>query len=130
MCCVRKRVIPPGQWPLLKLAAAATAIFVISVMIMTTQANSDSNLAAVPISGAAPLEVTFTGTGLGIIEGVMQLDFGDGQSDSTISPIRDFTRKHTYTAAGSYTVQLKGGPWGGQRPTVLTTLATVTITVH
>ena len=87
MCCGRNHVIPPGRRLLLKLAAAATAIFVISVMIMTTRANSDSNLAAVPISGAAPLEVTFTGTGLGIIEGVMQLDFGDGQSDSTISPI-------------------------------------------
>ena len=83
-----------------------------------------------PLSGAAPLEVTFTGTGSGILEGVMQLDFGDGQSDNTISPIRDFTRKHTYTAAGSYTAQLNGGPWGGQRPTVLKPLATVTINVH
>jgi hypothetical protein len=124
----RNRVISHGLWLLIKLATAATVV--ISVVIMTTQANSDSNLAAAPTSGTAPLEVTFTGTGLGIIEGVMQLDFGDGQSDSTISPIRDFTRKHTYTAAGSYTAQLKGGAWGGQRPTVLTTLATVTITVH
>jgi hypothetical protein len=130
MCSERNRVISHGRQLLIKLATAATAIFVISVVIMMTQANSDSSLAAAPTSGAAPLEVTLTGTGLGILEGVMQLDFGDGQSDSTISPIRDFTRKHTYTAAGSYTAQLKGGPWGGQRPTVLTILATVTITVH
>ena len=130
MCSGRNRVILHGRRLLLKLATAATAISVISVVIMTTQANSDSNLAAAPTSGTAPLEVTFTGTGLGTIEGVMQLDFGDGQSDSTISPIGDFARKHMYTAAGSYAAQLKGGPWGGQRPTVLTTLATVTITVH
>jgi hypothetical protein len=130
MSCGRNRVNTPDRRLLRRLATPATAIFVISLVIMTTRVNSDSNLAAVPISGAAPLEVTFTGTGVGILEGVMQLDFGDGQSDSTISPIRDFTRKHTYTAAGSYTAQLKGGPWGGPRPTVLATLATVTINVH
>jgi hypothetical protein len=130
MCSGRNRVILHGRRLLLKLATAATAISVISVVIRTTHANSDSNLAAAPTSGTAPLEITFTGTGLGTIEGVMELDFGDGQSDSTISPIGDFTRKHTYIAAGSYTAQLKGGPWGGQRPTVLTTLATLTITVH
>ena len=112
-----------------KLITAVTAFCTVTFGMIAPTA-SNSNFAASPTSGTAPLEVTFTGMGSGMFEGVMQLDFGDGQSDTSISPIRDFTRKHTYTAAGAYTAELKGGPFGGQRPTVLTTLATVTITVR
>lgn len=114
---------------MLKWVTAVTAFCIVTISMVGPTA-SNSNFAASPTSGPAPLEVTFTGEGLGMIEAVMQLDFGDGQSDTSISPIRDFTRKHTYSAAGSYTAELKGGAWGGQRPTVLTTLATVTITVR
>ena len=60
----------------------------------------------------------------------MLLDFGDSHTDDSISPIRDFTRKHTYAAAGTYTAELKGGAYGGQRPSILTVLGSVTITVH
>jgi PKD repeat protein len=99
-------------------------------MTMTAQTDSKSTLAASPTVGTAPLEVTFTGTGSGILEGVMLLDFGDGQTDDSISSIRDFKRTHTYAAAGSYTVVLKSGAYGGQRPSVLTIVGSVTITVH
>ena len=85
------RGVPIGRH-LLKLATTATTTLGIVIMTMTAHTNSDSSLAASPTSGTAPLVVTFTGTGSGIIEGVMQLDFGDGQTDSSISPIRDFTR--------------------------------------
>ena len=100
------------------------------MMTTTAQTDSKSTLAASPTVGRAPLEVTFTGTGSGIMEGVMLLDFGDGQTDDSISPIRDFKREHTYAVAGSYTVELKGGAYGGQRPSILTTLGSVTITVQ
>src|SRR5260370_40155674 len=99
---------------------------------MTAIAQTDSKgyLTASPTVGTAPLEVTFTGTGSGMMEGVMLLDFGDGQTDDSISPIRDFTRKHTYAAAGTYTVELKGGAYGGRRPSILTVLGSGTMAVH
>jgi hypothetical protein len=112
-----------------RLPAAATTLGIL-IIAMTANANSNSNLAASPTSGTAPLVVTFTGTGSGIFEGVMLLDFGDGQTDGSISTIRGFTRTHTYAVRGSYTVHLKSGPWGGQRPSVLTIVGSVTITVH
>jgi PKD repeat protein len=102
----------------------------LATIIMTARAHSQSNLAASPTSGTAPLVVTFTGRGSGMFEGVMLLDFGDGQTDTSISTIRNFTRTHTYTAAGSYTVQLKSSAFGGQRPSLPTTVATLTITVR
>jgi len=112
-----------------RFAAAATTLGMVTI-IMTAQPNSNNSLEASPTSGTAPLVVTFTGTGSGIFEGVMLLDFGDGQTDGTISSIRGFSRTHTYAVPGSYTVHLKGGPWGGQRPSVLTIVGSVTITVH
>ena len=114
---------------MLKLAAA-TAIFCMVIVTTAAQPDSKGTLAASPTVGRSPLEVTFTGTGSGMMEGVMLLDFGDGQTDDSISPIRDFTRKHTYTAAGTYTAVLKGGAYGGQRPSILTVLGSATITVR
>ena len=99
-------------------------------LIMTAHANANGSLAASPVIGSAPLIVTFTGTGSGSFEGIMQLDFGDGKTDNSISPIREFRRVHTYTIPGSYTVHLRGGSYGGQHPSLLTILASVTITVQ
>lgn len=111
------------------LAAAAIALGILT-SCMTAHTRSNSSLEASPTSGTAPFAVTFTGTGSGELEGVMVLDFGDGQKDHTISTIRGFRRTHTYTTAGSYTAELRSGADGGQRPSVLTTVGTVTITVH
>lgn len=97
---------------------------------MTGHTDFNSRLDASPTAGPAPLVVTFTGTGSGIAEGVMLLEFGDGQTDHSISTIRGFTRTHTYTSPGTYAVELKSGPSGGQQPPVLETVGRVTITVR
>ena len=97
---------------------------------MTADASPQSTLAASPTSGPAPLVVTFTGTGSGAFEGVMLLEFGDGETDTSISTVRTFMRTHTYKAPGSYPARLRSGASGGQRPSVLTTVGTVTIIVH
>lgn len=110
-------------------AIAAIVLGVID-MTATTQMNATSALVASPMSGAAPLKVTFSGTGPGIPEGVVVLDFGDGRVDDTISSIRGFTRTHIYRTAGSYAAVLKGGAYGGQRPAVLSEIARVTIVVR
>ncbi|WP_244069750.1 PKD domain-containing protein [Bradyrhizobium sp. Ce-3] len=98
-------------------------------MTVTTQMNATAALSASPASGRAPLEVTFTGAGPGMAEGVVVLDFGDGKTDDTISSIRGFTRTHVYRAAGSYTAVLRSGAYGGQRPAVLSEIGRVTIVV-
>jgi len=52
-----------------------------------------------PLSGKAPLKVTFTETSKGSPTS-WKWDFGDGKSSTEKSPI------HTYSAAGTYTVKL------------------------
>jgi PKD repeat protein len=69
-------------------------------------------LKAIPTFGSAPLAVEFTGTGSGQFEGVMLLDFGDGHIEDSIPTIRSFERVHTYTAPGTYKVELKSGTYG------------------
>jgi hypothetical protein len=114
---------------LVKVATAITTLGIVSIG-MTALASSNNILSASPMSGTAPLVVTFTGSGSGALEGVMLLDFGDGQTDDSISTIRDFTRTHTYIAAGSYTVQLKSGPFCGQQASTLVTVGSLTINVQ
>jgi hypothetical protein len=110
--------------------AAAAAIAGIALSSMGAQVNSNGSLAASPLSGRAPLVVTFTGSGSGELEGVMRLDFGDGDVDDSISTIRGFERTHTYVAPGTYTAELKSGTYRGQQPATLRTVARVTITVR
>jgi len=97
---------------------------------MADSATSQSKLAATPASGAPPLVVEFTGAGSGTIEGVMVLDFGDGQMDDSISTVRAFKRTHTYAAAGTYTAVLMSGGFDGQRAAVLTVVGRVEIRVQ
>ena len=59
-----------------------------------------------PMSGMAPLAVTFTDTSSGEIT-KYQWDFGDGSSDTRQNPI------HTFTDAGRYTVALTVSGSGG-----------------
>lgn len=110
-------------------ASAAAIIFMVTAMT-TAHADPKARLSASPLAGPAPLAVTFTGEGSGQLEGVMALDFGDGEIDRSISTIRGFKRTHTYARPGTYTAELKSGPHGGQRPTVLTTVGRVTIIVN
>lgn len=97
-------------------------------MSMTAQTSSASDFKATPSCGNAPLEVTFTGQGSGDMEGEMLLDFGDGNTDGSISTIRGFTRTHIYTAPGTYVAQLISRAHGGTEPGTLTTVGRVEIT--
>ena len=106
---------------------AEAVILAIGIVLMTESATSQSKLAAMPTSGAPPLVVDFTGAGSGAAEGVMVLDFGDGQLDDTISTVRTFKRTHTYAAAGTYTAVLKSGAFDGQRGGALTVVSRVEI---
>ena len=114
-------------------ASTTAIVFMVAAMVTgmaTADADPKAGFSASPLEGPAPLAVTFTGQGSGQFEGVMALDFGDGEIDRSISTIRGFTRTHTYARPGTYTAELKSGPYGGQQPTVLTTVRRVTITVN
>ena len=109
---------------------ASAAILAIGIVLMNDSAISQDRLAAAPTSGAQPLVVDFTGTGSGSAEGIMVLDFGDGQMDDTISTVRGFKRTHIYAAAGTYTAVLKSGAFDGQRSSALTIVGRVEIKVQ
>jgi PKD repeat protein len=61
--------------------------------------NPTASFSAGPITGNAPLQVTFTDTSLGVPTAWLW-DFGDGNTSTVQSPM------HTYSTAGLYTVQL------------------------
>lgn len=108
------------------------AVFIVGIVMAASsaQAPERGSLTASPMAGKAPLLVTFSGTGSGIMEGVMLLEFGDGQIDNTISPIGGFTRVHSYAVVGAYKAVLKRGAFGGQSPSVLSTVRSLTIIVR
>ena len=65
-----------------------------------------ANFTATPVSGTAPLAVTFTNGSTGNVRGY-SWSFGDGGTSTAPSPA------HTYTNAGTYTVSLTAtGPGG------------------
>ncbi|MDB5238359.1 MAG: repeat containing protein [Candidatus Kaiserbacteria bacterium] len=94
---------------------------------------------ASPASGAAPLNVTFTESGLPA--GTYQVNFGDSANGTiTVPSIMCITTpcnpgpqstSHTYSLAGTYTVTLSGTPCasGAMCAQVIRTLGTATITV-
>ena len=78
-----------------------------------------ANFVAKPVSGKAPLAVSFTNKSTGTITGY-QWDFGDGGTSTDQNP-----PPHVYTAAGKYTAKLTAsGPGGGS--SVKTAKITVT----
>ena len=77
-----------------------------------------ASFTATPISGAAPLNVQFTGSGTNSPTS-WAWDFGDGSSSASQSP------SHTYTAGGTYTVKLTATNAGGSNST--TKIITVTV---
>jgi len=87
--------------------------------VMITVTGTGSTLSATPMSGTAPLAVTFTASTAGNM-----IDFGDGTS-GTMPPLppcygyecpnppTSWTQTHTYVQAGTYTAQLiKSDPGG------------------
>ena len=77
-----------------------------------------ANFKADPTSGYAPLDVQFTDRSQYATS--RSWDFGDGTTSTEPNPM------HTYSAAGTYTVNLKAGNENGTSPTPKT--ATITVT--
>lgn len=86
----------------------------------TTAPLAVSGLAAIPVSGIAPLEVDFSAAGTGGTEPYSySWDFGDGETNTLQNPT------HEYTSPGSYTSQVVIMDADGN-----TVADTVTITVN
>ena len=76
------------------------------LIVVSPPAPPVANFTATPLSGEAPLLVSFTNTSTGSITS-RSWDFGDGGTSTATSPT------HTYTAASTYTVTLSvDGPNG------------------
>lgn len=76
---------------------------------------------AAPLSGDAPLSVTFTDTSTGTVT-TRLWDFGDGTT-AWVNATAELT--HEYSLPGTYTVSLTAGNEGGQATVVMTDLITV-----
>ena len=77
-----------------------------------------ASFTATPLSGAAPLSVTFTDTSAGSVTGWLW-DFGDFAMSSQQDPV------HSYVAPGSYTVKLTVNGPGGTNTKTQTSYITV-----
>jgi PKD repeat protein len=87
-----------------------TANHTIAVSFKTASAPT-ANFSAAPLTGAAPLTVTFTDTSTGIITS-WAWDFGDSTTSAQQNPV------HVYNNAGAYTVKLTAtGPGGSNTKT-------------
>lgn len=87
---------------LLQASGAGLAAPTVHTLTIQDDEGLTASFTADPITGSAPLEVSFTDTstsGAGTITG-WQWDFGDGTGSTAQHPV------HTYTDAGSYTVSL------------------------
>lgn len=62
------------------------------------------SFSASPLSGPAPLTVTFSNTVSGAVQGAFQINYGDGSSVDQMAPGGQTT--HIYRTAGTYTAQL------------------------
>lgn len=81
-----------------------------------------ANFTGSPITGTAPVAVTFNDTSSGNATG-WTWSFGDGNSSTVQNPV------HTYTAAGNYTVVLIAANVGGSSSAIRTNYITVTAAV-
>ena len=77
-----------------------------------------ANFTMTPVSGTAPLAVSFTDATTGNVTG-WAWNFGDGTTSAVQSP------SHTYTSAGSYTVTLTATGAGGSSTATASTAITV-----
>lgn len=77
------------------------------------------SISATPLSGAAPLAVTFAGSSTGSVT-TWSWNFGDGSTGTGQNPA------HTYTSAGTYTVSLTATNSGGSSTVTNTGYITVT----
>ena len=85
----------------------AHAVFVYNVTAGSAPTPPTASFTANPMSGDAPLTVSFTNTSSGEPTPTYTWDFGDMQGSNAINP------SHTYTSAGTYTVNLTASNSGG-----------------
>ncbi|CAG0926683.1 partial putative deoxyribonuclease RhsB, partial [Thermoflexales bacterium] len=85
----------------------------------TTPPPPVADFSATPLSGVAPLDVTFSNASTGAITGYMW-SFGDGTTDTATNPA------HQYAAAGVYTISLTTSGPGGSHTLTRTNYITVT----
>ncbi len=91
----------------------------------TPQPTPEVSFSASPASGAAPLAVVFTASGISTANGVISMDYGDGSLVQTGyclgGTCGSATYYHTYSAGGTYTAKLLQSS-----QTLATTVVTVT----
>jgi PKD repeat protein len=78
----------------------AHAVFVYDVLAGSAPTPPTASFTATPMSGDAPLTVSFTNTSSGDPTPTFNWTFDDGGTSTAINP------SHTYTSAGTYTVTL------------------------
>jgi PKD repeat protein len=120
----------PGQlftFPGFIVASSDTALDI--SFLPETPAAPTASFTASPASGVAPLTVTFTDTSTGTITNRFW-DFGDGSTTNTTTT----SIAHTYTSAGTSTVQLiVSGPLGvstNTKPAAITVAAPIAPTAN
>jgi PKD repeat protein len=97
-------------------------------------AQASGSFSASPISGVAPLTVTFSGSSGQGVPGrsstvAVWIDFGDGIVDDSLGADR-FTKSHTYISPGVYTAKLFWKLFGHATSNFPTnTVGTLTVTV-
>lgn len=105
-------------------------ILIFLFILFATSSASAGTLTADPISGSAPLLVTFTYTQS---ENVISLlwNFGDGTILSTANKSSDFTKTHTYYSDGTKNVELtETFPATNANNTTTTTTNTIETTIY
>lgn len=95
-----------------------TATRVGAVTVLNPALPPVADFAATPVTGQAPLSVTFTDASVGSVTS-WAWSFGDGTTSTLQSPV------HVYTAAGTYSVSLTATGAGGSNTAVRTGLITV-----
>lgn len=98
----------------LSVASTTTPCPAMLAQTVTVQPTPVAAMAADPLSGCIPLPVQFTNTSTG--SDFQQWDLGDGNTSGTAAPL------HTYTAAGTYLVQLVAEHQNGCTDTTYTTV--------
>lgn len=104
-----------------------SAVYPVTLTYSTTVpvAAPQVDFTGAPISGTAPLTVTFSASNTGGPISAYRWDFGDGMTGLQTAP------SHTYAAPGVYTVSLLAtGPGGGDRVTKVHYVTVTSVSTH
>lgn len=116
---VAKTYSTPGTYPVSLTVTGSGGSSTASQSINVSASAPAANFSATPVSGAAPLAVSFTDSSSGTIT-AWSWQFGDGGSSNAQSP------SYSYTKAGTYAVTLNVTGPGGSNQATKTGYITVT----